>query len=243
MWKVLTVSTVALVGCFEARVPTAERDSGRPRPPPVRDLGSVGGADASDLTDAGSDFGVDATMCLAAEESCDLDLDLDCDGRRGCMADCDCWQALVGPCGRVDIGYEMGCANGFSEDSDLLIDCDDPDCVDAIACGGSGRCGFTILGDSLPVREIFAFPIRDDTPAPFCFTSGTWRSSYRWVAPFGGRFRFRTNGGSIALRHGGCDGPTIECSAGEVVADLDAAEHVVVVLDGGVCRELDIDPL
>ncbi len=257
-WRI-TALIVMLVGCFDAHGggplgdpldggrpvdwagPGPEPDGGRPLP---RDLGHDPGRDWGAPADGGRDLGADASACLPAEESCHSRLDLDCDGRRGCIDDCDCWPTSIGPCGAADPGDELSCSNGLNDDFDLLVDCDDPDCADATACGGPGRCGYVDLGGGLPVRRMFLFPVVDQVFEPSCAPDpASADSSYRWVAPTAGRFRFTTNGGPIAVYHGDCDGSELGCGLGAVTLDLHAGQHVIVALEGRACLELGIDSL
>ncbi|MBO6939338.1 MAG: hypothetical protein JJ863_30490 [Deltaproteobacteria bacterium] len=249
MRGVLLSVVIVCVGCFDTL--DGPLDGGEadgfwsPGPEPdhgIRpDLGRDGGRDLGSPSDGGRDLGFDGSACLPAEEMCTSFLDLDCDGRIGCRDDCDCWPSSIGPCGAADPGDELDCANGVSDDFDMLVDCADPDCVDATACGGPGRCAFQDLGSRYPVRMMVLFPVIDDAVAPSCAANPSSESTYRWVAPRSDRFRFSVNTGTVAVFAATCAGPELGCGDRSVEVSLVEGQSVIVAVSHRGCVELGIE--
>ncbi len=84
--------------------------------------------------------------------------------------------------------------------------------------------------------------------SPNCTSPGAGEQTFRWTAPFAGRYVFDTNGSNydtaLYLLNGGCNGVQFACddddgigTQSQIIENLFAGQTIIVVVDGFASRE------
>jgi hypothetical protein len=139
--------------------------------------------------------------------------------------------------------HELDCADALDEDFDGTTDCLDSDCAGMGSC--APVCPDLSLG-TVPGLVAGSTIGQPDEADPSCSIGDNPDQSVQFTAPSTGRYLFETSGGALypALSvTEGCGGAELSCGYGEVFADLDAGQSVVLVIEGsyGAAGEYELE--